>query len=55
MPPTPPSGPQSMLLPSVIASRFSMSSSSSYGQQQQSMPYVSSSLLIEGGNRSERN
>ena len=51
VPPTPPSGPQSMLLPSVIASRFSTSGMAAYGgggSGQQSMPYVSSSMLIEG-------
>ena len=52
MSPTPPSGPQSMLLPSVIASRFSMSGMATPygggGGGQQSMPYVSSSMLIEG-------
>ena len=52
VPATPPSGPQSMLLPSVIASRFSTSGMAAYGggggSGQQSMPYVSSSMLIEG-------
>ena len=53
VPATPPSGPQSMLLPSVIASRFSTSGMAAYGGgggsgQLQSMPYVSSSMLIEG-------
>ena len=50
VPATPPSGPQSMLLPSVIASRFSTSGMAVYGggSGQQSMPYVSSSMLIEG-------
>ena len=54
VPATPPSGPQSMLLPSVIASRFSTSGmAAAYGGgggsgQLQSMPYVSSSMLIEG-------
>ena len=52
-PATPPSGPQSMLLPSVIASRFStsgmaMAYGGGGGSGQQSMPYVSSSMLIEG-------
>lgn len=47
IPPTPPSGPQSMLLPSVIASRFS-TSGMAYSGGQQSMPYVSASMLIEG-------
>ena len=49
VPHTPPSGPQSMLLPSVIASRFSTSGMAyGGGSGQQSMPYVSSSMLIEG-------
>ena len=40
------SGPQSMLLPSVIASRFSIGYNSQH-QQQKSLPYMSSSLLID--------
>ena len=49
VPATPPSGPQSMLLPSVIASRFSTSGMAyGGGGGLQSMPYVSSSMLIEG-------